>query len=161
MPTARLVIWLKMALAILTVPSFAQARPANTGETVLYDFAGGTSDGAHPLAGLVFDAAGNLYGTTNAGGNRDSGTVFELTSDGSGNWTQTVLHRFSHSLGEGYGPQAAVTQDSNGRLYGTTTNGGYGYGTVFELRLQPGGVGRRKYCTASTTMERTGSFHLA
>ena len=144
MPTGRLVIWLKMALAILTVPSFAQARPANTGETVLYDFAGGTSDGAHPLAGLVFDAAGNLYGATYAGGNRDSGTVFELTPDGSGSWAETVLHRFSKRVGEGYGPQSAVIQDSNGRLYGTTTNGGYGYGTVFELSLQPVGGWKEK-----------------
>jgi uncharacterized repeat protein (TIGR03803 family) len=139
MPTARFVIGLKMALAILTMPSFAHARPASTGETILYNFAGGTSDGAHPLAGLVFDAAGNLYGTTYAGGNRNSGTVFELSPDGSGGWTETVLHRFSHSVGEGYGPQDGIIQDSAGQLYGTTTNGGtYGYGTVFELRLQPG-----------------------
>src|ERR1700722_960551 len=57
--------------------------------TVLYAFTGG-SDGANPLAGLIADGAGNLYGTTYAGGATQNGTVFTLTPDG----TESVLHSF-------------------------------------------------------------------
>jgi uncharacterized repeat protein (TIGR03803 family) len=99
---------------------------------VLYKFTGGT-DGAVPLASLTFDPAGNLYSTASEGGAYSGGTVFELTRDRGGKWTQHVLHEFT--LGKGAGaPNSPLILDSASDLYGTTLVGGsYGKGTVFEL----------------------------
>jgi uncharacterized repeat protein (TIGR03803 family) len=103
-------------------------------ETVLYAFKGG-SDGAEPLAGLVVDASGNLFGTTYVGGGSGCGgggcgTAFELATDG----TETVLHAFAGGS-DGAMPQAgSLVFDSEGNLYGTTFSGGNGHGTVFELK---------------------------
>ncbi len=104
-------------------------------EAVLYNFAGGT-DGAVPEAGLTLDAAGNLYGTTSAGGANGNGTVFKITAPMKGSkWTETVLYSFGTGT-DGATPVAAVTFDKAGNLYGTTSAGGaYGYGTVFQLTL--------------------------
>ncbi|MGA2905233.1 MAG: choice-of-anchor tandem repeat GloVer-containing protein [Candidatus Korobacteraceae bacterium] len=100
-------------------------------ETVIYRFQGG-SDGANPGFGdLVFDASGNIYGTTQNGGALGEGTVFELTPSGSG-WTENVLYTFGGGSDGAY-PEAGVVLGSAGNLYGTTLMGGYGYGTVFEL----------------------------
>jgi len=87
-------------------------------------------DGTHPSAGLVRDAAGNLYGTTQTGGGAaDSGTVFQVTAKGK----ETVLYTF-HGKTDGRYPQAGLLQDAAGNLYGTTPEGGtFGYGVVFEL----------------------------
>lgn len=98
-------------------------------ETILYSFAGGT-DGEYPnLAGVIPDSSGNLYGTTENGGDADNdGTVFEL--DQSGN--ETVLHRFNGA--DGSRPLAGVIRDSAGTLYGTTYEGGASSnGTIFKL----------------------------
>lgn len=102
-------------------------------EQVLYSFAGG-SDGAVPQAGLAFDAAGNLYGTTSAGGASGNGTVFKLTPPVKGaKWTETILYSFGNGT-DGTVPVAAVAFDKSGNLYSTTSIGGaYGYGTIFEL----------------------------
>jgi uncharacterized repeat protein (TIGR03803 family) len=106
-------------------------------ETVLYNFVGG-NDGATPEAELVFDHAGNLYGTTYAGGQNKGGTVFELTPSGSG-WTESVLYTFS-GFGNGLYPAAGVIFDPAGNLYGTTAGGGQGgNGTVYQLT--PSGSG--------------------
>jgi uncharacterized repeat protein (TIGR03803 family) len=105
-------------------------------ETVLYSFAGGT-DGANPIAGLTRDKAGNLYGTTTAGGANGNGTVFELSEKG-GVWTEQVLYSFGTD-GDGATPVAGVTLHK-GSLYGTTSAGGTaGYGTVFELTKSKSG----------------------
>jgi uncharacterized repeat protein (TIGR03803 family) len=109
-------------------------------ETTLYAFTGGTDDG-NPKSGLIFDGAGNLYGTTYAGGNRSCngvgcGTVFKLTPQG-GNWTFSVLFAFDGSNG-GW-PSAGVVSDSAGNLYGAGTFGGQnGEGVVFKLSLHGG-----------------------
>ena len=102
-------------------------------ETVLYSFTGGV-DGAIPLAGLIRDAAGNLYGTTEAGGDltcnggSGCGTVFKLDSAGQEN----VLHSFTGK--DGTSPIAGVIRDAAGNLYGTTPQGGpFSSGTVFKL----------------------------
>jgi uncharacterized repeat protein (TIGR03803 family) len=101
-------------------------------EAVLYSFAGG-ADGADPEAGLALDAAGNLYGTTIAGG-LGNGTVFKLTRPKSGTkWTEQVLYGFGTGE-DGTIPVAGVTLDAAGNVYGTASAGGaYGYGTIFEL----------------------------
>jgi uncharacterized repeat protein (TIGR03803 family) len=99
-------------------------------ERVLHSFEG--RDGAGPFAGLIFDAAGNLYGTTKYGGAHPWGTVFELTPNGDGSWTESVLHSFKAY--DGAYPVAGLTFDTAGNLYGTTLGGGAnGKGTVFEL----------------------------
>jgi uncharacterized repeat protein (TIGR03803 family) len=89
--------------------------------------------GSNPQGSLVFDSAGNLYGTTPGGGTHDHGSVFELTFS-AGTWTETVIHTFA-GFGDGGDPgDAGVTLDSAGNLYGTTYDGGTnGWGTVFEL----------------------------
>lgn len=97
------------------------------GETVLYSFTGG-SDGAYPYAGVVMDKAGNLYGTTYAGGANGLGVVFEVAPGGS----ESVLHSFAGS--DGAFPVSGLVMDASGNLYGTTTQGGRkNRGTVFEL----------------------------
>ncbi len=118
--------------------------PGGWTQTELYSFTSG-KDGGAPYAGLAIDAAGNLYGTTVLGGDLGGvncyveggcGTVFELSRDSGGKWTETVLYAFGGGR-DGNAPEAAVTLDSQGNIYGTTTNGGsqtsYGYGTVFRL----------------------------
>jgi uncharacterized repeat protein (TIGR03803 family) len=98
--------------------------------TVLYRFKGGT-DGAGPVGGLIFDQAGNLYGTTTYGGS-GWGTVFKL-SPRSGEWTETVIYSFQGGT-NGALPYAGLVFDGAGSLYGTTRSGGpAGLGTVFEL----------------------------
>lgn len=109
-------------------------------ETVLHNFSLDGLDGITPLAGMVFDAAGNLYGTTNEGGKFEYGTVFKLSPNGSGGWTETILHSFGSGT-DGQGPLAGLVFDAAGNLFGTTRLGGiYGFGTVFELT--PNGSGK-------------------
>lgn len=100
--------------------------------TVLHRFRG-TYDGRDPRAGVVLDGSGNLYGTTYSGGGYDDdGTVYRIDSDG----TETVRHAFSGAPYDGTRPEAALLQDSEGNLYGTTSTGGASdKGTVFKLAL--------------------------
>ncbi len=108
-------------------------------ETVLYNFCSdpNCTDGSHPQAGLLRDAAtGNLYGTTVQGGANSFGTVFKLTQSG-GNWTETVLYSFcsAHNCTDGSSPVAGLIEDQAGNLFGTTVEGGLynGGGTVFMV----------------------------
>jgi uncharacterized repeat protein (TIGR03803 family) len=111
-------------------------------EKELHTF-GDDTDGAFPYAGLTIDPAGNLYGTTAAGGTREHGTVFELTPGNNGTWTEKVLHNFSEPGGYEAGPFGGLAMDAAGNLYGTTYGGGVnrddcdvsevGCGRVFEL----------------------------
>ena len=98
-------------------------------ETVLWSFAGSPHDGQEPHAGLVRDAAGNLYGTTVKGGGGGFGTIFELTSSGA----ETVLHSFANDAADGGSPESGLLRDAARNLYGTTYYGGTsGCGTVFK-----------------------------
>jgi len=108
-------------------------------ESVLYSFSGG-EDGAAPMTVPVFDQAGNLYGTTTAGGAYGGGTAFMLTPGANGAWTEYVLHSFAGGS-DGLSPWAGLVFDTAGYLYGTTRGGGdatcnfgfNGCGTVFQL----------------------------
>lgn len=107
-----------------------------------FDVGGDSETGNSPQAGVVFDANGNLYGTTGYGGPYFMGNVFELTPSG-GVWTETVLHTFSK--GDGNTPDAGVIVDGAGNLYGTTFMGGKAdVGIVYKLSPSSGGTWSEK-----------------
>ena len=146
----------KLSIALIVVlATFALAsRAAAQTETVLTSFNRNDAlvGGLEPDAGLIFDAAGNLYGTTYYGADQSCGyedygcgTVFELTPKAGGGWTENVLHRFSGKDGES--PSTTLILDASGSLYGTNPLGGdqscgngYGCGTVFKLTQKADGI---------------------
>jgi uncharacterized repeat protein (TIGR03803 family) len=99
-------------------------------QTVLYNFTGG-ADGSLPKSGVVFDPAGNLYGTTYFGGTSNAGVVYKLAPSGQ----ETVLCNFAGYTGtDGGYPYTGVIRDSAGNLYGATPYGGAaGNGVVYEV----------------------------
>ena len=106
---------------------------------VLHKFKGTT--GGVPSAALIFDSAGNLYGTTAEGGSHEAGTVFELIPGTKSTWTFKSLHSFNPNGHDGTNPLASLTLDAAGNLYGTTHDGGVNReGIVFELT--PGSNGK-------------------
>ena len=119
-------------------------RPANCPTTAcfwidstVHQFGNG-NDGYGPTSGVVFDAAGNMYGTTYHGGASNNGAIYEATRSG-GVWTETVIYSFAGG-NDGANPVPCVTLDSAGNLWGTTYAGGTsGFGTVFRL-TRSGGV---------------------
>jgi len=124
-----------------TVFELMPSRGGGWTEKLLYTFCSQTNctDGDYPYSGLIFDAAGNLYGTTVAGGAYSGGTAFELSPGQGGGWTEQVLHSFGNGT-DGQGPYAGLIFDAAGNLYGTTEEGGaYSWGTAFELTPAPGG----------------------
>ena len=141
-----------------TVFELIRPATANGGwrETILYNFTG-VADGGNPLGGLVFDAKGNLYGTTNNGGagSFPGGTIFELSPPATtgGSWTETTLFDFTTSnTAVGLNPQGMLAMDSAGNLFGVAAAGGNGAagscgdtgcGTAFEL--QPPSVAGGKW----------------
>jgi uncharacterized repeat protein (TIGR03803 family) len=134
------IIALALAASLL-VPVAARAQT----ETALHAFTGG-EDGAVSFANLVFDNAGNSYGTTEQGGYgpcpsgffRECGTVFELLRSMDGRWEKRVIYAFQGGR-DGANPHAGLVFDKSGNLYGSTAwggrgNNGIGFGTVFELQ---------------------------
>lgn len=120
-------------------------------ETILYSFKGGASDGSGPSGILLRDSAGNLYGTTTQGGLQSAqctdfenpsvgcGIAFELTPTTTGQWAETVLHRFTGRT-DGGNPLGGLVHDNAGNLYGTAGFGGAGgSGTVYKLSHTPAG----------------------
>jgi len=110
-----------------------ELMPSSSGwtQTVIHAFTG--KDGAYPTATLIIDNAGNLYGTTQLGGARNLGVVFELTPNTGGGWTEKVLHSFSGGY-DGETPRAGLIADPAGNFYGTTVLGGaHSEGAAFEL----------------------------
>jgi uncharacterized repeat protein (TIGR03803 family) len=127
---------LALLSALVLAARSAQAQSMN----VLYNFPQNSiDDGAGPIAALTPDAAGNLYTTTNLGGQYSNGSVVELSPDGGG-WDATTLYNFTGRTDgsrPAYGP---LIFDNSGNLYGVTNLGGaYGYGTVYELSPSGGG----------------------
>jgi uncharacterized repeat protein (TIGR03803 family) len=89
----------------------------------------GPPDGYYPEASLTPDPAGNVYGTTYAGGSLDSGTVFKFDTNG----IESLLYNLT-GVADGANPVASLIRDPKGNLYGTTVNGGsFGQGVVFKL----------------------------
>jgi len=125
---------------------FKLTPPASSGgqwtENVLYRFKGGV-DGWQPNGSLIFDKQGALYGATgNGGGKANAGTVFKLTppATSGGQWTETVLYRFSGGA-DGDGPFGGLVFDQEGALYGATGFGGPQGGFVFKLTPPKSGQG--------------------
>lgn len=152
------IVFLATAVALSCSLAVAQAQ-----FKVLYSFGGSPQDGSLPVASLISDSAGNLYGTTQSGGNtancpgnQGCGTIFKLSPNSNGGWTETVLYSFcidfnGGECADGYKPEAGLLLDRAGNLYGTTLGGGtcsdlgtgnYGCGTLFELSPPslPGGI---------------------
>jgi uncharacterized repeat protein (TIGR03803 family) len=105
-----------------------EITPSGT-ETVIYSF-GLIPDGNYPLAPLLLDKDGNLYGATVVGGTYNSGTVFEVSPSGQ----ETMLWSFNGASDGQYPYETGLVRDAKGNLYGTTEAGGeYGYGVVFKV----------------------------
>src|SRR5580658_278062 len=122
MQSERFSIGLTAAVAVLAMTVFLGNARAAT-EKQLHNFKTDGKDGNNPNAGLIFDRAGNLYGTTYDGGAHGGGTVFELTPKKGGGWRETILHNFNPHIKDGSYPLAGVIFDASGNLYGTTSVG--------------------------------------
>src|SRR5882672_1133297 len=126
-----------LAVAVLLSAGLATAQV----ETVLHNFNNNGIDGTYPVANLILDASGNLYGTTPTGGAYGSGVAFELLPKTGGGWTEKILHNFNNVLTDGAQPYGPLVFDATGNLYGTTLGGGsYAFGTIFELAPRAGGA---------------------
>jgi uncharacterized repeat protein (TIGR03803 family) len=128
----RMTVFVRSFLALIVVLGFTGFGSSSVQAqtfSVVHSFTGGT-DGIHPMAGLVMDSAGNLYGTTTQGGDFGAGTVFEYSSTGE----ETILYNFTGGA-DGGDPEASLLMIGSA-LYGTTVSGGAsGAGTVFEVTL--------------------------
>jgi uncharacterized repeat protein (TIGR03803 family) len=165
-----------LAFAMVFVPSVLATPPAQAQtykEKVLYRFTGTGGDGDSPDAGLVGDAAGNLYGTTSGGGLAGWGTVFKLDPTGK----ETLLYSFTGGT-DGGDPEAGLVRDANGNFYGATLSGGdsrcnaaHGCGVVFKLTPNMDGSWTEKvlhrftggadgeYPSAGLTLDKAGSLY--
>ena len=130
-----------------TVFEFLPGKDGKWTEKLLHSFGNGT-DGSNPRASFIFDASGNLYGTTLNGGIYGYGAVIELMPQTNGQWIHKVLHSFNKDGIDGRYPQGVLNFDSAGNLYGTTPYGGSGSGCtnqfglcgiVFELKPESNG----------------------
>jgi uncharacterized repeat protein (TIGR03803 family) len=123
-----------VGLATLAVLVVAAVSAAAQEEKVLRSFIMDGQDAAEPYAGVIFDKAGNLYGTTRVGGTSEAGAVYELKRSAGGGWTESLLHSFIVGTTDGRSPHGGLVIDASGNLYGPTSYGGaHDDGTVFEL----------------------------
>ena len=117
---SRYAVRLVIFLFTLTVVSIAQAQTVD----IIYKFDVAAGEGSLPYSGLIEDAAGNFYGTTADGGAHNFGTVYRLSPNGSGGFTEAILYSFKGGSTDGAAPHASLFRDSAGNLYGTTVAGG-------------------------------------
>ena len=118
-----------------------ELTPRGVGEwdfRTLYSFRG-QPDGVFPYGALLFDASGNIYGTTYYGGTNGIGAVYKLSRRPLGEWNENVLYSFQDDGADGNSPISNLVFDGAGNLYGTTSEGGLGSGTIFKLSPLPGG----------------------
>lgn len=120
-------------------------------ETILHTFQG--ADGINPAGGLIFDQAGNLYGTTTGGGASGNGTVFELSLNGNGQWTESVLYNFQGGSADGAQP-TTLTFDKSGNLFGSTQSGG---NFACFVESGPTGPAPTQYCGTVFELSPNGS----
>ena len=122
--------------SLITVFELSPNSEGTWTENVLWTSTGG-NEPLNIRAGVVFDASGNLYGTSQYGGASNCGTVFKLTHNSDGSWTENNLHDFDCT--DGNWAIAGVIFDKSGNLYGTTTFGGaYNAGVLFQLTPNSG-----------------------
>jgi uncharacterized repeat protein (TIGR03803 family) len=129
-------------LAVFAFILSLAAMAAASTETVLWNFSDANGDGEFPWSNaLISDSAGNLYGTTSSGGIGFAGMVFELSPDGNGSYSETILHDFGPpGSGDGSSPYGSLLRDAAGNLYGTTQGGGKNStGTIYKLSPKSGG----------------------
>ncbi len=113
-----------------------RVRTDGSGYEVLHDFTGGANDGDYPLYGAPVLAGSTLYGMTVNGGDFNYGTLFKISTNGSG---FQLLHEFAGGTGDGRGPNTGLTL-SGTDLYGVTPSGGaYDKGTLFRVSTDGGG----------------------
>jgi uncharacterized repeat protein (TIGR03803 family) len=167
----KMLIFLFLCLTVASLAHAQQANHASVGAVAgtyayrdLYDFCGrsGCEDGSSPNGDLISDAAGNLYGTTEGGGNSacqaiGCGTVFRLSPKADGSWEHSVLFEFNGQ--NGANPPAGLARDGAGNLYGTTTvDRSFEAGRVF--RLSPRANGAWKLTTLFTFDRKNGDQPL-
>jgi uncharacterized repeat protein (TIGR03803 family) len=123
--------------------------------TLPWSFAADGSQGSAPSTTPYVDGAGALYGQNGGGGANRLGTVYKLTPNGSGGYTETTLHSFAGGSGDGQDPDGEITGDSSGAIYGTTyggvdagtvfkftpTGSGYTYSVIYSFKDNPDGAG--------------------
>jgi len=117
-----------------------ELTPSGGGEwdfKTIYSFRG-QPDGSFPYGALLFDASGNIYGTTYYGGANNIGAVYKLSRRPIGEWNENVLYSFQGGT-DGNSPISNLVFDGAGNLYGTTSVGGFGSGTIFQLSPVGGG----------------------
>ena len=117
-----------------------ELTPTQVGEwdfRTIYSFRG-QPDGSFPYGALLFDSSGNIYGTTYYGGANNIGAVYQLTPRANGEWREKVLYSFQGGT-DGNSPISNLVFDTARNLYGTTSEGGLGTGTIFKLSPVGGG----------------------
>jgi uncharacterized repeat protein (TIGR03803 family) len=108
-----------------------ELTPSGADFRTIYSFRG-QPDGSFPYGALLFDASGNIYGTTYYGGTNNIGAVYKLSRRPVGEWNENVLYSFQDPP-DGNSPISNLVFDGAGNLYGTTSEGGLGSGTIFKL----------------------------
>jgi uncharacterized repeat protein (TIGR03803 family) len=143
--------WYALVQVSILLLAFCSTLAASS-EQIIFTFPADGSGGSVPTGGLISDATGNLYGTTESGGASGHGAVFKLSFE-NGTWTEDLLYSFKGGPDDGSGPESALLLDTAGNLYGTTAAGGpSNNGTVFKLAQMVLEDGRRPCSTLSMAL---------
>lgn len=130
-------VWMVRLLIGAIVLAPLRSVAATDGEAILHTFTDENGDGSGPSSGLVFDATGNVYGTTFEGGTYENGAVYKLAPNADGSWTESIIYSFT-GASDGASPSGTLALDAIGNLYGTArfgpNTGDFACcGSVFEL----------------------------